>query len=221
MTLNLGILTLPQLNSHHFQKDLGWLIASWISLEFETHGIGEHWLEFGQGLGKGDKARMFVFILYHVFFCLSFVFAFCVFVSSFCVFVSSFCVWVEMHWRWVGRKRGRGSWVGPPAPATPFRGRSLAIKPAQVWRAGIAQSWTPISHIAPGGGQETHPQPDLPPQRAHIAQADTSEQAGPIKMGITIGFPAQNKPIHIQHFRYWTNCTNMSKGVNLSVSFQT
>ena len=69
--------------------------------------------------------------------------------------------------------------------------------PAQVWRAGIAQSWTPISHIAPGGGQETHPQPDLPPQKAHTAQGDTSEKAGPIKMGITIGFPAQNTTIHI------------------------
>ena len=73
----------------------------------------------------------------------------------------------------------------------------MAIMPAQVWRAGIAQSWTPISHIAPGGGQETHPQPDLPPQRAHIAQGDTSEKAGPIKMGITIGFHAQNTTIHI------------------------
>ena len=73
----------------------------------------------------------------------------------------------------------------------------MAIMPAQVWRAGIAQSWTPISHIAPGGGQETHPQPDLPPQRAHVAQEDKSEKAGLIKMGITIGFPAQYTPIYI------------------------
>ena len=87
------------------------------------------------------------------------------FVVVFCV--SGFgtrCIDVGLGGRGV-EGRGWGPRLPPPGPAGIVEAGHWPFPPKlrEEWRVCIAQSWTPISHIAPGGDQGTHPFPDLAP----------------------------------------------------------
>ena len=75
-----------------------------------------------------------------------------------CLGFGSRCIDVGLGGRGV-EGRGWGPRLPPPGPAGIVEAGHWPFPPKlrEEWRVCIAQSWTPISHIAPGGDQGTHP----------------------------------------------------------------